>query len=103
MRSARTPLVLLVFAGLLALAAGSAIGAAKRKPSKPTKPPALHVTVGIGDEQPTMFSSPEFKALHTTIARYVTPYDVATNHSHNDLPRLKAWLAAAARASTSSR
>ena len=45
-----------------------------------------------------MFANPAFKALHTKIARYVTPYDVATNHSRNDLPRLKAWLAAAARA-----
>ena len=24
-----------------------------------------------------MFSNPAFKALHTRIARYVTPYDVA--------------------------
>ena len=49
-----------------------------------------------------MFANPAFKALHTKIARYVTPYDVATNHSHNDLPRLQpGWPPP--RASTSSR
>ena len=68
------------------------MGAGTRTASAPA------VAVGIGDEQPTMFTNPAFTALHTKIARYVTPYDVATNHSHNDLPRLRAWLAAAARA-----
>jgi hypothetical protein len=88
MRRARTPFALIVLAGVLVLAVGTAVGAGARKST---------VTVGIGDEQPTMFSNPAFVALHTKIARYVTPYDVATNHSHNDLPRLKAWLAAAKR------
>jgi hypothetical protein len=32
---------------------------------------------GIGDEQPAMFASPYFKALHTKIARYIVPYDAA--------------------------
>ncbi len=89
MHRVRTPFALIVLAGVLALAAGTALGAGARKPAKPV------VTVGIGDEQPTMFASPAFVKLHTRIARYVTPYDVATNHSRNDLPRLKAWLAAA--------
>jgi hypothetical protein len=91
MRQVRTPLALIVLAAALALAAGSAVGAGARTASAPS------VRVGIGDEQPTMFSNPAFQALHTKIARYVTPYDVATNHSRNDLPRLKAWLAAARR------
>jgi hypothetical protein len=91
MRRLRTPFALIVLAGALALAAGSAVGAGARKASAPA------VTVGIGDEQPTMFANPAFKALRTKIARYVTPYDVVTNHSRNDLPRLKAWLAAARR------
>jgi len=91
MRRARTPFALIVLAGVLALAAGSAVGAGARKPTAPA------ATVGIGDEQPTMFTNPAFVALHTTIARYVTPYDVVTNRHHNDLPRLRAWLAAAKR------
>jgi len=91
MRRRRNALTLLVLAGVLALGTGSAVeaGASAAKAHSPT--------VGIGDEQPTMFANPAFTALHTTISRYVTPYDVATNHSHNDLPRLRAWLAAAAR------
>ena len=94
-RFPRAPFTLIVLAVVaLAVAAGSAVGAGAPKQS--THP----VTVGIGDEQPTMFSNPAFSALHTTIARYVTPYDVAAagNRKRNDLPRLKAWLAAAKRA-----
>ena len=53
--------------------------------------------MGVADEQPSTFGVPAFKALRTTISRYVTPYDVATNHSHNDLPRLRQWLVAASR------
>ena len=92
MRYVRTPFALIVLAGMLALAAGTAVGAGAR-----TTPAKASVTVGIGDEQPTMFANPAFGKLHTTIARYVTPYDVVTNHSRNDMPRLKAWLAAAQR------
>jgi hypothetical protein len=110
-RARRLPLVVsLVLVGALALAAGSAIGAgahrgavaashAKPKPKPKPKPPApVPATVGIGDEQPAMFSNPDFKVLHTRIARYVTPYDVMTNHHFNDMPRLRAWLKAAAHA-----
>jgi polysaccharide biosynthesis protein PslG len=89
MTRARLSLILIVLAGVLALAAGSAVGAGAQRASSSSP------LVGIGDEQPAMFANPAFKALHTRIARYVTPYDVASNHSHNDLPRLKAWLAAA--------
>jgi hypothetical protein len=89
MTRARLSLILIVLAGVLALAAGSAVGAGAQRASSSSP------LVGIGDEQPAMFANPAFKVLHTKIARYVTPYDVASNHSHNDLPRLKAWLAAA--------
>ncbi|HVC84913.1 MAG TPA: hypothetical protein VNC12_06640 [Solirubrobacteraceae bacterium] len=91
MTRARLSLILIVLAGVLALAVGSAVGAGV--PAQPAS--SASPIVGVGDEQPTMFSNSAFRALHTKIARYVTPYDVATNHSHNDLPRLKAWLAAA--------
>ena len=91
MSRARLTLILIVLAGALALAAGSAVGAGGKRATSSSSP----VLVGIGDEQPNMFTNPAFVALHTRIARYVTPYDVAGNHSRNDLPRLKAWLAAA--------
>jgi len=85
--------------GALASPASAAAQAAKAKhKTKPKPPAAIHATTGIGDEQPTMFSNPAFKALHTRIARYVTPYDVMSNHRRNDLPRLRAWLSAASRA-----
>ena len=88
MRRARTPFALILLACVLA--AGTAVGASAAK-----APPLPRV--GMGDEQPTMFGKPTFLALHTTIARYVTPYDVASNHSQNDLPRLRHWLTDAAR------
>jgi hypothetical protein len=92
MTRARLPLIVVILAGLLALAAGSAVGAGAQRAASTSSP-----TVGIGDEQPTLFHNPAFVALHTKIARYVTPYDVASNRSANDLPRLKAWLAGAKR------
>ena len=83
--------------GALASPASAAAPAAKSKP-KPKPPAAINATTGIGDEQPAMFSNPAFRALNTKIARYVTPYDVMSNHTANDLPRLRAWLSAASRA-----
>jgi hypothetical protein len=88
-RVRRLPLILTVLACALALAATTAIGAGTGRAV------ASHLAVGIGDEQPAMFGNPAFKALRTHISRYVTPYDVASNKHHNDLPRLRAWLAAA--------
>jgi hypothetical protein len=106
----RLPLALIALALVAALAAGSALAAgagghgaagavirAKKPKPKPKAPAPISATAGIGDEQPAMFSNPAFKALHTKIARYVTPYDVMTDHSPNDLPRLRAWLSAASR------
>ena len=90
-RSALITSVLLVLAGSALVFASSSVAGSARTKAAPT------ATVGIGDEQPSTFGNPAFLALHTRIARYVTPYDVATNSSHNDLPRLRAWLAGAAR------
>jgi hypothetical protein len=91
-RARRLPviLVLLAAAGALALGTAAGAGASAHRAS-------LRATVGIGDEQPAMFSNPAFVALRTRIARYVTPYDVMGDHSTGGLPRLRAWLAAAAR------
>jgi len=94
MHRARLPFALATLAAALALAVAAlpALGSGAKK--KPTATVST-LAVGLGDEQPAMFGNPAYQALHTKIARYVTPYDVATNHSPNDLPRLKAWLAAA--------
>ena len=70
-RSALITSVLMVLAGATLVFASSSVAGAARKASAPT------AAVGIGDEQPTMFGNPAFLALHTHIARYVTPYDVA--------------------------
>ena len=94
MNRSRLPLLLTATAVGLALAvlAAAALGAG----SRPASAARSHMpTVGIGDEQPAMFSNGAYTALHTGIARYVTPYDVMSNHRRNDLPRLRAWLAAA--------
>ena len=99
MHRARTPFALVTLAAALALALAfvtlPALGSGAAHAARPTAK-ATTLAVGLGDEQPTMFPNPAFKALHTRIARYVTPYDVVTSHKPNDLPRLKAWLAAAA-------
>jgi len=96
MRRVRILPVLLILAGLVAFAGAAAAGAGATA-HKPKAKPKPSARVGVADEQPTTFGRPAFKALRTTISRYVTPYDVATNHSHNDLPRLRQWLAAAGR------
>jgi hypothetical protein len=49
--------------------------------------------VGIGDNSPRMFTQPYYRALHTTISRYVAPYDVADRP--RDLAAVNAWLTAA--------
>jgi hypothetical protein len=85
--------ILLVVGGVAGLVGGSAGAGAAAHNSKPVS----SVRVGVADEQPSTFGVPAFKALRTRISRYVTPYDVATNHSQNDLPRLREWLAAARR------
>ncbi len=48
---------------------------------------------GVGDNNPKMFASPYYRALHTRITRYVAPYDVADQPW--DLAALDAWLKAA--------
>jgi hypothetical protein len=48
---------------------------------------------GIGDNNPKMFDSSYYQALHTTISRYVAPYDVVDRPS--DLAAINAWITAA--------
>ncbi len=49
-------------------------------------------TTGIGDNNANMFASPSFQALHTSIARFVAPYNVADTA---DVPAVTAWIQAA--------
>jgi hypothetical protein len=54
---------------------------------------ALGVQIGIGENNPAMFKSRYYKVLHTRIARYVAPYDVADRP--RDLAVVNAWITAA--------
>jgi hypothetical protein len=105
--TALIPIVLIALAGALALTAGPAIGAGGHRANassrtsskaKPKPPAPISATVGIGDDSPGMFSNSDFKALHTKIARYVTPYDVMVHQNVDALGRLRQWLNAASRA-----
>lgn len=93
-KRARTTLIAVLLLLGSAVIVSVALGATRAH--RTTHATAHHsLTLGIGDEQANMFASPAYKALHTRIARYITPYDVADDHTHNGLPRLRAWLAAA--------
>lgn len=54
------------------------------------------VTIGIGSNDPSMFSDPRFLALHVGTARVVLPWDVATSRADRGVLRgFRAWLRAA--------
>jgi Glycosyl hydrolase catalytic core len=54
------------------------------------------VVIGIGDQNPAMFSDSRFLALHITTARAVVPWDIVTRPADSaDLARFRAWLRAA--------
>jgi hypothetical protein len=86
---------LLLLAAIASLAAAQAGSAAKR--SKATKAPSAHAAAtyltGVGDESAQMFGDPNWKQLHTKIARYIVPYD-ATVHPYS-LDKAKVWIKAA--------
>jgi hypothetical protein len=76
MTNHRRPLSLLLaaaLAGMLALGAVAQVGAAAAGP--PRAHAASSYLTGIGNENPSMFSNPLYKQLHTKIVRYVVPYD----------------------------
>jgi hypothetical protein len=77
--------------------AARATGARSVKPAKATRPPSAHAAAsyltGIGDETTEMFGDPNWKQLHTKIARYIVPYDAAV-HSFS-LDKAKLWMKAA--------
>jgi hypothetical protein len=54
------------------------------------------VVIGIGDDNPAMFSDPRFAALDVTTARYTLPWDIVTRRAdRGDLTAFRAWLSAA--------
>jgi hypothetical protein len=90
-----TPVLALMACALLAL---PAIGLAQGKSHK--KPATSHAATakptyltGFSSNYPQLFTTPLFTVLHTTIARYIAPYDTVTNAT--DLATFKAWAAAA--------
>jgi hypothetical protein len=46
--------------------------------------------IGISDQQAVTFVNPKFKALNTSVARYIAPYDVMTDAGQ--LKRLDDWI-----------
>ena len=101
MRHPRTPLAALLALTLaaVALVAGSALGSTTPAGSAAHTAQNAHAAsgrqVGIGDENPLMFTNPNYLSLHVKIARYFTPWDVATGASPTDLFYLRSWLDAA--------
>jgi hypothetical protein len=100
---------LLTGAGLLLLVAIALAGIRSVEPARAgavgrtatrahaTKSPTAHAAAtfltGIGDEKTQMFGDPDWKQLHTKIARYIVPYDAAV-HSYS-LDKAKLWIKAA--------
>jgi hypothetical protein len=89
---------LVLGATLFVLAAsGSVVAAQAGAAAKPAKSPRAHAAAsyltGIGDETTEMFADPNWKQLHTKIARYIVPYD-AVAHSYS-LDKAKLWIKAA--------
>ncbi|MBV9605600.1 MAG: hypothetical protein JO027_10850 [Solirubrobacterales bacterium] len=57
------------------------------------------VVIGIGDQNPAMFSDPRFAALKITTARDVIPWDIVTRRAdRGDLAAFRGWLSAAQKA-----
>jgi hypothetical protein len=88
---------LALLAGALALGvigqAGAVASAGKPAGKAPVAHAAASFLTGIGDEQTEMFADPNWKRLHTKIARYIAPYDAAV-HSYS-LDQARAWIKAA--------
>jgi len=90
----RAAICAVIVAGAAGAAAAGTNSAAQSVTVPPTAPGRL---VGIGDEQPRMFASPYFKALHVRIARMTVSWDAALNQ-RSDLGRADVWVRTAARA-----
>jgi hypothetical protein len=89
--------IVLLCAAIAPLAAAQGGASAVKPAAKASKSPTAHAAAsfltGIGDEQTEMFGNPDWKQLHTKIARYIAPYD-AVAHSFS-LDKAKVWIKAA--------
>jgi hypothetical protein len=89
--------LVLLCAAIAPLAAAQAGASAAKPAATASKSPTAHAAAsfltGIGDEQAEMFGNPNWKQLHTKIARYIAPYD-AVAHSFS-LDKAKVWIKAA--------
>ncbi len=92
MRMTRTPLALILALVIAALAAGTALGSSTRAAAHTSSGGRM---VGIGDENPAMFTDPTWQALGVKVARFFTAYDVASGADPAALASLKVWLTAA--------
>jgi hypothetical protein len=92
-RAALRVAVLALCAALVALAATEAGAAPAKRAGSPRAHAAASFLTGIGDETTEMFGDPNWKQLHTKIARYIVPYDAAV-HSFS-LDKAKLWIKAA--------
>jgi hypothetical protein len=81
---------------LLGSLASSAIGqTGTASGGAPRAHAAASYLTGIGDEQAEMFNDPNWRQLHTKIARYIAPYDAAVRPA--SLAAAKIWIHAAER------
>jgi len=92
MRPARMPFVAAL---AVALAAGAFVAATALGSTARAHTSSGRLISGVGDENPLMFSSPAWTDLQVKIARYFTPYDVASGNDPGALSVLQAWLATA--------
>jgi hypothetical protein len=72
-----------------ALIAATALGSQRAHASAGSR------LVGVGDENPLMFTNPAWADLQVGIARYFAPYDVASGKDPIALSNLEAWLSEA--------
>jgi hypothetical protein len=51
-----------------------------------------HLTVGLGDDNPSTFTNPWFRRLPIRIARYVVPWNAAVTRDRSQLSYVRDWL-----------
>jgi hypothetical protein len=102
MQIPRRPLSVLI--ALVLVLAFSAAGQGRSSTVASARVTSVHATgkahtsafgylTGIGDEQTEMFTDKLWRQLHTSIVRYIVPYDAA--YSPTDLALVGSWITAA--------
>ena len=77
----------------VASGASGARGGSRGREAVRTHSSAMRFLTGIGDERTEMFTNPLWKQLHTTVSRYIVPFD-AVKHPW-DMTISHRWIAAA--------